>query len=87
MISSVEFVLGYLWARPAEWSEVVDAAMRVPSPLIDREGVEAVLRSLEVQGLITYRDGKLILEKKRLHPTVRRAAQLIARDLQVLGVV
>jgi len=51
IISPLEYVLGYLWVKQATLGELVRHAARVPSPVLSREGVEAVVRSLRVQGL------------------------------------
>jgi len=87
IISSVEFVLGYLWEKPASRRELIDASRRVPSPILDPREVEAVLRGLEVQGLVSSRNGRLSLIREKLHPSYQKVAQLTARDLRVLGVV
>ncbi len=87
VLSSVEFVLGYLWRGPASRWELLEAAAATRSPLIDREGLEAVIRGLRVQGLLREEAGRLYLVKERLHPMARRAAELVARDLELMGVV
>jgi len=87
IISPIEYVLGYLWVKQATMGELVRHAARVPSPVLSREGVEAVVRSLRVQGLLTESNGRLALKKERLHPRARRMAELVAGDLVRAGVV
>ena len=87
VISSVEYVLGFLWVRPASRLELLDRAPLVRSPILSRRGVEAALRGLIHQGLVEERGGKLVLARKRLHPAAARVAQVIAEDLRMLGIV
>ena len=87
LISNVEYVLGFLYARPAERSELLAKAGLVGSPILEERGVEAALRSMKLQGLVYEENGVLILRRDRLHPTARKIAETIARDLAVLGVL
>jgi len=87
VISPLEYVLGYLWVRQASLGELLGGVARVPSPVLSREGVEAVLRSLIVQGLVVEEGDRLALKKERLHPRARRMAELIAGDLRRAGVL
>ena len=87
LISSVEYVLGFLWARPAERGELLSKAGLVGSPILEPRGVDAVIRSMRVQGLVVEENGKLVLRRDRLHPTARRVAMVISRDLEKIGVL
>ncbi len=87
IISSTEYVLGYLWARDASKYELLRDVARVRSPILSRQGVEVALRGLQHQGLVVAVNGKLRLRKNSLHPDAVRIARAIARDLEVLGVV
>ncbi len=87
LISSVEYVLGFLWARPAEKGELLAKAGLVGSPILEQRGVEAVLRSMKVQGLVLEENGRLILRRDRLHPTARRVAEIIKKDLEKIGLL
>ncbi len=87
LISSVEYVLGFLWARPAGRGELLSKAGLVGSPILEARGVEAVIRSMKAQGLIVEENGRLILRRDRLHPTARRVAMIISRDLEKIGLL
>jgi len=91
VLSSIELVLGRLYLGPATTVELRKAyrALEAAGVLVygGWEGVEAVVRGLTVQGLVSEQDGRLVLDRDQLHPRARRIAELIAGDLERAGVV
>ena len=92
VLSALELALGRLYLGPASPGELRAAYERVSRQGVYVHGgwaaVEAVVRSLEVQGLVGLDgEGRLYLARDRLHPAAARMAELAAGDLKRAGVV
>ncbi|BAF34784.1 hypothetical protein APE_1279a [Aeropyrum pernix K1] len=77
-----EFLLGVLWLGPRTAGEVVELAKvysgRGPA-LFSPEDVEKAVEHFLIAGLARLDSGgRLVLERKSLHPSLREAAEHIA---------
>ncbi|BBC20949.1 acyl-coA dehydrogenase [Aeropyrum globular virus 1] len=83
-LTAREFLLGLLWLGPRTPEEIRLAAEEYSKHnvvLYTPQRINKAIEHFQAAGLARLENGRLVLERERLHPSLRQAAKVLAQAI------